>query len=104
MINESQENPCLKNHSHQRLFSHGDSLLFSFQEDLQTKEASLQEKEVVVQKLKNNLYNREGELKVREASNAKDFLLLTVPKNMITRYVELTLKLLFGALVFHGRN
>lgn len=49
--------------------------VWSFQEDLKTKEASLQEKEVVIQKLKNNLSNREGELKVREASNAKDFLL-----------------------------
>ena len=58
----------------------------------------------MIQKLKNNLSNREGELKVREASNAKDFLLLTVPKNMIARYVELNLKLLFGAVVFHGRN
>lgn len=58
----------------------------------------------MIQKLKNNLSNREGELKVREASNAKDFLLLTVPKNMIACYVELTLKLLFGAVVFHGRN
>ena len=29
----------------------------------------------MIQKLKNNLSNREGELKVREASNGKDFLL-----------------------------
>lgn len=34
------------------------------QEDMKSKEASLREKEVVIQKLMNNLNNREGELKV----------------------------------------
>lgn len=41
-------------------------LVFSLfpQEDMKSKEASLREKEVVIQKLMNNLNNREGELKV----------------------------------------
>lgn len=39
------------------------------QGDLETKETGLQEKEVVIQKLQNNLSHREEELKVSNVSN-----------------------------------
>lgn len=41
------------------------------QEELKTKDGNLQEKEVVIQKLKNNLNNREGELKVNSVLEDK---------------------------------
>lgn len=45
----------------------------ALQADLETKETNLQEKEDVVQKLKNNLNHTEEELKVSNICNKKKF-------------------------------
>lgn len=45
----------------------------ALQADLETKETSLQEKEDVIQKLKNNLSHTEEELKVSDIFNKKKF-------------------------------
>jgi len=43
------------------------STFLALQEDLETKESGLQEKEAVIQKLQNNLIHREEEFKVSNA-------------------------------------
>lgn len=80
-------------------------LIHSFltlQGDLETKETGLQEKEVVIQKLQNNLSHREEELKVSNVSSQRKYQRYVVYCNGQTPLRTFCVPMMAGYSVIYG--